>query len=275
MNKSVISTLLLLFATAGSIPTLAQDAVPDVDEIVQRANHAAYYQGKDGRAQVEMVITDNQGRERQRNFTILRRDSSDSEATENGAYLGEQQFYVYFQRPADVNKMVFLVHKKLEADDDRWLYLPALDLVKRIAASDKRTSFVGSDYFYEDVSGRSIDADQHELLRTTDNYYVLRHTPKDPASVEFAYYDMFVHKQTFVPVQIEFFEASGEKYRVARALKVDTVQGFPTVLEASMENLKTGSKSVMRYSQVNYDLGIPEEVFTERFMRTPPREYLR
>ena len=275
MNKSLPAILLLVLAAAGSIPALAQEAVPDVDEIVQRANHVAYYQGKDGRAQVEMVITDNQGRERQRNFTILRRDSSDSEATENRAYLGEQQFYVYFQRPADVNKMVFLVHKKLEADDDRWLYLPALDLVKRIAASDKRTSFVGSDYFYEDVSGRSIDADQHELLRTTDNYYVLRHTPKDPASVEFAYYDMFVHKQTFVPVQIEFFAAGGEKYRVARALKVDTVQGFPTVLEASMENLKTGSKSVMRYSQVNYDLDIPAEVFTERFMRMPPRDYLR
>lgn len=275
MKTRLNRLLLLMLAVTTPVTPFAADAIPAVDEIVQRANHVAYYQGKDGRAQVQMVITDNQGRERQRNFTILRRDTADSEEIANRGYLGEQQFFVYFQRPADVNKMVFMVHKKLDADDDRWLYLPALDLVKRIAASDKRTSFVGSDYFYEDVSGRSIDADEHELLRTTDNYYVLRHTPKDPSSVEFAYYDMYVHKQSFVPVQIEFFEAGGEKYRVARALKVDTVQGFPTVLEASMENLKTGSKTVMRYSQVNYDLGIPEEVFSERYMRAPPREYLR
>lgn len=248
---------------------------PGIEEIVQHTNHVAYYQGKDGRAQVQMVITDNQGRSRQRSFTILRRDIPDSEETADKSYLGEQQFYVYFHRPADVNKMVFLVHKKLDADDDRWLYLPALDLVKRIAASDKRTSFVGSDYFYEDVSGRSVDADTHELLKTTGNYYVLRHTPKEPASVEFAYYDMYVHKQSFIPVQTIFFDANGEKYRVATALKVETIQGYPTVTEASMENLKTGSKTLMRYSQVNYDIGLPEEVFTERYLRAPPVQYLR
>lgn len=256
-------------------PVWSAPATTSVDEIVQRTNHVAYFQGKDGRAQVQMLITDNQGRQRQRSFTILRRDDSDSEAVIDRAYLGKQEFYVYFQRPADVNKMVFMVHKNIEGDDDRWLYLPALDLVKRIAATDKRTSFVGSDYFYEDVSGRSIDADKHELLRTTDNYYVLRHTPKDPASVEFAYYDMYVHKETFIPVQIEFFDAKGSKYRVAKALKVDHIQGYPTVTEASMENLLTGSKTEMRYSDVAYDIGLPEDLFTERYLRTPPRRFLR
>lgn len=270
--KSVLTGLLF----SGMVyPALAEETVPSVDEIVHKANHVAYYMGKDGRAQVQMVITDNQGRSRQRSFTILRRDIPDSESTDDHGYLGEQQMYVYFHRPADVNKMVFMVHKKLEGDDDRWLYLPALDLVKRIAASDKRTSFVGSDYFYEDVSGRSVDADNHELLKTTSNYYVLRHTPKDPATVEFAYYDMYVHKQSFIPVQIEFFAGNGEKYRVARALKVETIQGYPTVVEASMDNLKTGGKTLMRYSQVNYDVGVPEDVFTERYLRSPPVQYLR
>ncbi len=265
---------LSLLVAALALPWSAY-AQPSVDEIVNHANYVSYYQGKDGRAQVQMVITDNQGRSRQRSFTILRRDIPDSDALENQAYIGEQQMYVYFHRPADVNKMVFMVRKKLDGNDDRKLYLPALDLVKPIAAGDKRTSFVGSDYFYEDVSGRSIDADKHELLKTTDNYYVLRHTPKDPDSVEFVYYDMYVHKQTFIPVQTEFYNANGEKYRVAKALKVDDVQGFPTVTEASMENLKTGSKTVMRYSQVNYNIGLPEDVFTERYLRVPPNQYLR
>ncbi|MYM64106.1 outer membrane lipoprotein-sorting protein [Pseudomaricurvus sp. HS19] len=271
--QSVMKTL-LAGALAWPVFALAQ-ATPSVDEIVHRTNHVSYFQGKDGRAQVQMMITDKQGRSRQRSFTILRRDLSDSESISDHAYLGEQQLYVYFHRPADVNKMVFMVHKKVTGDDDRWLYLPALDLVKRIAASDKRTSFVGSDYFYEDVSGRSVDADTHELLRTTDNYYVLRHTPKDPASVEFAYYDMYVHKQSFIPVQVEFFDSKGNKYRESKALKVETIDGHPTVTEASMENLQTGSKTVMRYAQVGYDIGLPAEVFTERYLRAPPREYLR
>ncbi|MGV6807779.1 MAG: outer membrane lipoprotein-sorting protein, partial [bacterium] len=170
---------------------------------------------------------------------------------------------------------VFMVHKKLDGDDDRWLYLPALDLVKRIAASDKRTSFVGSDYFYEDVSGRSIDADHHELIETTEHYYVLKNTPRDPDSVEFSHYIMHVHKQSFVPVQTEYFDAKGDKYRVAKAVKVDDIDGYPTVTQASMENLKTGTKTLMRYSRVNYDIGIPKDIFTERYLRSAPTEYLR
>ncbi len=264
---SVLATLWLTGASA--------DTAPSVDEIIHRANQTSYYQGKDGRAQVMMTITDSQGRERERRFTILRRDVSDSDDIAGEAYNGDQQFYVFFQRPADVNKMAFLVWKHLGTDDDRWLYLPALDLVKRIAATDQRTSFVGSDYFYEDVSGRDINADTHELLEITDNYYVLKHTPKDPDSVEFSHYVMYVHKTSFIPVQTEYFDKNGEKYRVATALGVDTIDGYPTVTKASMEDLRSGSKTLMSYSAVTYNVGLPEDIFSERYLRRAPVQYLR
>ncbi len=265
--------LLSLLLGLGSTTVLAEP--PGVDEIVNHANLMAYYQGKDGRARVHMTITDSQGRKRERVMTILRRDAPDTDDLAGGAYRGEQKFYVYFHRPADVNKMVFMVWKHLDRDDDRWLYLPALDLVKRIAATDKRTSFVGSDFFYEDVSGRDIDEDDHELLRTTKNYYVIKNTPKDPSSVEFSYYLAYIHKQSFIPVQIEYFDKNGEKYRVARALQVKEIQGHPTVVRAQMENLKTGSRTVMEYTEVKYDIGLPEAIFTERYLRRAPRKYLR
>lgn len=264
--------LLALLTLTLSFPA---SAAPTVDEIVHHANLTAYYQGQDGRAQVKMTITDSQGRIRKRRLTILRLDESGSDALENHAYLGGQKFYVYFHRPADVNKMAFLVWKHLDRDDDRWLYLPALDLVKRIAATDKRTSFVGSDFFYEDVSGRSLDEDNHELVETTKNYYVIKNTPKDPAAVEFAYYKMFIHKTSFIPVQVEYYDKAGTKYRVARALEVKTIQGFPTVTKARMENLRTGSATVMAYTKVEYNIGLDDSLFTERFLRKAPRKLLR
>ena len=248
---------------------------PPVEEIVHRANLVSYFQGRDGRAQVSMQITDNQGRTREREFTILRRDEAASDAIDGAAYRGAQSYYVYFHRPADVNKMALLVWKHLDRDDDRWLYLPALDLVKRIAAADKRTSFVGSDFFYEDVSGRDIELDTHELIDVTDDYYVLKSTPRDPAAVEFSYYNAFIHKGTFLPVQIEYYDKNGEKHRVYKALQVETLQGYPTVTRASMTNLQTGSTTVLAYAEVRYDVGLPEDVFTERFLRRAPRQYLR
>lgn len=271
--QTLSAALALALAITGNAQ--AQTATPSVDDIVHQTNKTAYYQGKSGRAQVQMEITDSQGRVRERRFTILRLDQSNSDDAANAAYHSDQKFYVYFQRPADVNKMAFLVWKHLDQDDDRWLYLPALDLVKRIAAADQRTSFVGSDYFYEDVSGRDLDADNHELMEVTDNYYVLKHTPKDPASVEFGHYIMYVHKSSFIPVQTLYFDKNGEKYRIATALNVETIDGHPTVTQASMEDLRSGSKTVMSYSAVTYDVDIPEDIFSERYLRRAPVEYLR
>jgi len=265
----------VMLLAAGLLFTLNVSAQPSVDEIVHRANLAAYYQGKDGRAQVQMTITDKQGRERERRMIILRRDNPDSDALEDNAYWGEQKYYVYFQRPSDLNRTVFMVWKHLDSDDDRWLYLPSLDLVRRISATDKRNSFVGSDFFYEDVSGRNINLDEHTLVDTTDVYYVVKSTPKNPENVEFAWYESYIHKQSFIPVQISYYKEGGEKYREASALKVETIDGYPTVTNSRMKSLETGSTTTMEYLSVEYDVGLPEDIFTERYLRRAPREHLR
>ena len=259
----------------GFAGSAAAQKTPSVQEIVHRANLATYFQGRDGRSLVSMEIKDRQGRLRKRQMTILRRDEPKTDSLENSAYRGRQRYYVYFHRPADVRKMALIVWKNQNREDSRWLYLPALDLVKRIAAADKRTSFVGSDFFYEDVSGRTIDDDKHALLRVTKNYYVLRNRPKKPGTVEFSYFDMFIHKSTFLPVQAEYYDKSGAKYRVYKALEVKSIQGRPTVTKASMQDLRTGSTTTVRYTNVGYDLGLPANIFTERFLRRAPVKYLR
>ena len=148
----------------------------NVDEIVREAEKAAYYSGEDGIADARMLIIDAQGRKQMRQFTILRRDITDN---------GDQQMMVFFSRPSDVRDTVFRVekHADLKKDDDRWLYMPALDLVKRISAGDKRTSFVGSHFFYEDVSGRTVSEDNFELIEENKKYYVLKGVPLDKSTV--------------------------------------------------------------------------------------------
>ena len=43
-------------------------------EVVKKANHMSYYKGNDGRAKVTMRIIDAQGRSREREFVILRKN---------------------------------------------------------------------------------------------------------------------------------------------------------------------------------------------------------
>lgn len=94
---------------------LAQSQQVDVQDIVKRAELAAYYAGDDGRSAARMLITDAQGRKQMRQFVILRKDREDG---------GSQDMMVFFSRPADVRDTVFRVVKNTDRDDDRWLYLP-------------------------------------------------------------------------------------------------------------------------------------------------------
>jgi outer membrane lipoprotein-sorting protein len=238
-------------------------AEPTVEEIVQKANQVAYYAGKDGRAEVEMNIKDDRGGTRIRRFVILRLNGKD----------GDQKFYVYFKEPADVRAMAYLVWKHAgDRDDDRWLWLPALNLKKRIAPGDKRTSFVGSDFLYEDVSGRDLSEDKHELVETTDQFYVIRNTPKDPASVEFSYYKVWIDRKTFLPRKAEYYDKNDKLYRKVEATKVETIQGYPTVIESVASDLKAGTSTTNTFSNVEYDIGLNDNIFSERFLRRPPRE---
>ncbi len=258
--KIPLSTILLLSTVniwAGA---------PSVQHIIEKANLAAYYAGNDGRADVKMEITDGQGRIRNRQFTILRKDVKDG---------GEQLFYVYFKRPSDVRKMVFMVHKNISKGDDRWLFLPALDLTKRIAASDKRTSFVGSNFFYEDVSGRSLKEDTHELVETTGDAYVILNKPVAPKSVEFASYKIWIDKKTYMPKKAVYLDKQGKPYREVEALETKRIQGFPTVVKSRVKDLVTGGHTVSTFSNVKYDIGLKKDIFTERYLRKPPKAVRR
>ncbi len=261
-RSPALSILGVLLVSA--LPVVAAET-PDVEGIVARTNNVVYYQGSDGKARVTMTIADAQGRKRVKEMTILRRDAEPGDAN--------QKFYVYFHKPADERGMVFMVHKRVGAADDRWLYLPALDVQKRIAASDERTSFVGSNFLYEDVSGRGLDEDAHELVDVTDTYYVVKNTPKRSDEVEFDSYTMWIHKASFIPVEVKY-EKGGEIYRVGKTLAVKEIQGHMTVTRSRMTDLRTGGTTLLDYSSVEYDVGLNDEIFTERYLRAAPRKYL-
>lgn len=237
-----------------------------VEEIVNKANNAAYYAGSDGKALVAMTITDSQGRIRKRELTILRKDVKDG---------GDQKFYVYFQKPEDVRGMTYMVWKHVDKDDDRWLYLPALDLVRRIAASDKRSSFAGSDFVYEDVSGRSINEDTHNIVEETNKFYKLRNMPKDKGSVEFSYYDIWIAKDTFLPYKAEYYNRQSKLYRTVEATQIKNIAGHPTVTKSKATNLDSGSSTLIEFSNVEYDIGLSDNIFSERYLRQPPVRWLK
>lgn len=261
VNVQESSTLGVEGAIVG---TTSKSAEKEVLDIISKSNLATVYAGKDGRAQARMLIVDKQGRKQIRQFGLLRRN------VEQG---GDQQFLLVFSRPSDVARTSFLVDKHPGMDDDRWLYLPGLDLLKRIAAGDKRTSFVGSTFFYEDISGRDIHADNYTMLNQDEARWLIEATPKNASSVEFSRYQISIDKSTMLPIKAEYFDAGNELYRRLSVRKTKVVQGIPTVVEMKAENLRDGSYSINQMRRVEYNLGLPAEIFSERSLRQPPKKW--
>jgi outer membrane lipoprotein-sorting protein len=257
----------LIFAAlfSGIFATQAQ-LLTDANKIISKANLASYYSADDGSAQARMKIVDSKGNKQLRQFTILRKDRSDE---------GDQDMLVFFSKPTDVKGTIFRVEKKVNSDDNRWLYLPALDLVKRISAGDKRTSFVGAHFFYEDVSGRNPQEDKFTLLSSDQGMYQLKAVPKDKNSVEFAYYIVNIDQQTFLPMLVTYFDEQGKAIRKMEVLKTKVIDGFTTVLHSKITQLSDNSYTEMQFRKVKYNVGLPDSIFSERSLRNPPKKWLR
>jgi hypothetical protein len=244
--------------------------------IIENSQLAFYYQGHDMKADVIMELIAKGGGKRTRVMTMLRFDET------KGA---NQKYFIYFHEPSDVRRMTFMVWKYPTEEDDRWIFVPAVDLIRRIAADDKRSSFVGSDFTYEDVSGRDVAADTHTLIgseRLDDrDCYVIQSVPHEP--IEYTRRLSWIDQSTFLPLKEEYYDAQNELYRVFTADKIEEIKVgddtaanvFPTVTRRTMKNLKTEHRTEAVYKSVTYNLGLKDKDFSERNMRRPPRSWIR
>ena len=89
-----------------------------------------------------------------------------------------------FTSPADIKGTAVLTIEN-DGDDDIWVYLPALKKVRRLAASNKKDAFVGTDFSYGDVLGHRVEDWNQKFVRkdTLDGkpVIVIESTPKTPA----------------------------------------------------------------------------------------------
>jgi hypothetical protein len=156
--------------------------------------------GEDSQANVQMLLIDKNGKKSFRTMEVFIKDYGDS-----------SKVYTRFTSPANIEGTAFLTWENKDAEDDQFLYLPALQRVRRIVSSQKSNQFVNTDYTYEDLQSREVETDEHKILREEAylNYdcWVLESSPKDENDdTQYGKRVSWITKDGYLPVKTEFHE---------------------------------------------------------------------
>lgn len=260
---------LLTTFTAGVLFNVSSAGEMTPEKIMEKSHLALFYAADDGISDVKMTLVNSKGKERIREFIMIRLDLEEG---------GKQKYYMYFKKPHDVSRLTFMIHKLPYENDNRWLYVPSIDLIKRISADDKNSSFVGSDFSYEDVSGRHWSEDNHTLVREDmfgdREVFIIESIPKERYK-GFARKVSYIDKEHYLPLKEEYYDKKEKLTRIYTSEKIEVIEGFPTTTIRRMENVKKKRYTTVEFTNIHYNVGAKEEIFTERYLKNPPREYIK
>jgi outer membrane lipoprotein-sorting protein len=252
-----------MLALLGASPPLHALADPSPEELMQRSLLSTKVADSTTRSTFRLINAAGQQRVRE----------TDGQ-TKLIAGTTDNRRLVNFLSPADVRGTKTLLIEHSGADDDIWIYLPAMKKVRRLVASNKKDSFVGTDFSYGDVIGHKVEDWNHRLVRAEKiqerDCYVIESTPKRPDVADYTGYSKrvsWVDQESFVALRSEIYDQGGELLKRLTAedvQRVDPQKDRYQPMKLSAENVQTGHKTVIEFSNFKANIGVGDEVFTAR-----------
>jgi len=227
--------------------------------------------GRDGRFELRMRLFDRQQRVRERELTILTRRPR--EGAKNATSGAGDRLLIRFTYPNDIKGTAFLVWEHPEGDDERFLYLPGLGRTRRIAGAESQDSFVGSDFTYEDISGRELDDYTYSMVEQDATWtapdgqrvpaYRIESRAKD-AQARFPRVVSTVRKDNFVIVHADIHNRRDERQKIYDVRRLEQVQSIWTLSEIVMTNTVEQTHTELVVKSVRYNTGLEEADFSRR-----------
>ena len=220
--------------------------------------------GRDSRAEMRMRISDRQGRVRDRTLLILRLRGTGGQG---------DKILIRFLSPNDIKGTALLVWEHPNADDERFLHLPALGRVRRIAGEEKQQSFVGSDLSYEDIGGRDL-ADYTYAFTDENATWTAPDGAKLPAwalesraqdrNADFPRSVSLVLKDRFIGAHADIYNQRNERAKIFDVKRLERVDGIWTVLDLVVSNELLKTRTELTTTSIRYNVGLTENDFTRR-----------
>lgn len=210
-----------------------------------------------------MTLTNDRGEERERAVRMLYMDFPG----------GLQRRIIRFVSPADIRRTTFLNIEVENGTDDQYLYLPAYERVKRIANTERSRSFMGTDYTYEDILTRNVDADEHACTGTGTfgewRTWRVRSRPRPGSDSQYRLMEHQVDVDSNVVVETRFYGEGGQPVKRFTAAELARPEGVWVVTDSTMVNLEDDHATRIEVTGVRFDHpDIVEGLFTVQRLDT-------
>ncbi|MGB4204210.1 MAG: outer membrane lipoprotein-sorting protein [Bacteroidales bacterium] len=245
MKKNlVLSTLILVFMMIHGVTMGQKDAMQILQNVDNILNAP-----KDQSLTVVTYIVDRRGNESTRELTMLQK--------------GSDKRLVKFLAPADQKGIGFLSLP----GDNLTLYMPAYGKTRKVGGHVKNTKFAGTDYTYEDMEAkRYTERYDPKLIETNNDSWVLELVPKDGIRSDYTKLHMTIRRSDNYPVKIAYFDKAGVMVKTLESSNIQKTGEYWLARQTKMTDLKTKTSTRMEITNVKFDTGINDDVFTERYL---------
>ncbi|QOY53553.1 outer membrane lipoprotein-sorting protein [Candidatus Sulfurimonas marisnigri] len=253
----ILKTLLTTVLTLSSLMAITGE------EIAQKVHDRD--DGDNITSEMKMTLIDKNDKQRVRQLKVYTKDKGI-----------DTQKLMFFMAPADVKNTGFLTYDYDDSskDDDQWLYLPELQKVKRIASSDKSSSFMGSDFTYSDMTKRNVKDYTYKIMKESvvggHKTWQILVTPKSEKTIDETGYTksiIFVRQDNFVIVQALNYIKAGKKLKYMMLTGLEKIDGIWTTTKIQMvtkKGKKTLHKTILEFSSIKYNQDLKESFFVTR-----------
>ncbi len=214
-------------------------------------------QGTDSYSQIQMQLINASGQTRERTLILESKEFPDGTHT-----------YLEFIAPSDIAGTKLLIFEHQNAEDDLWLYLPAIRKVRRISSSQKYRSFVGTDFSYADLGSRNVDEYDYKITGRDSiegKYcYILESTEKKGANAQYYRIVSWIDPASWIPLKSEMYDDENTLYK---KLNTEQVKQFSDVWMPqllTMENVQDNTKTILHFKEIRINTGLKDEIFTKR-----------
>lgn len=188
--------------------------------------------------------------------------------------LGNSKTLIRFFDPAEVRGVGLLSINQGGTADRQWMYTPAIQRVRRIAAQERRQRFLGTDFTNEDMAERVIDDFTYTVLSEGElvdgrKTYKIEGRPVSPDKSQYAFVYLWVPVDLPYVVLGEMYDKQGQRQRIYKATSLEKISGIWVARQVEMSSPPDGTKTILMVDEVRFNTGLKEDMFTQQALEKP------